>query len=174
MRSGRQSRRRGLAALTLAITVFGILATSASAIPSRRLVWNASASVPVGLYWRVGDGPQRGDLVLAWAPLWARSLAAERHYLPLDVPLAKRIAGIEGDTVCADDDAIMINGELVARRLTFDRSGRLLPYWTGCETLSPGEFFLLMPDVPDSFDGRYFGVIGRPDILGRLVPVWTR
>jgi len=174
MRSRREYPRRALSGLTLAVTLFGVLATAASAIPSHRLVWNASASVPVGLYWRISDRPQRGDLVLAWAPLWARRLAAERHYLPRDVPLAKRIAGIEGDTICAADDAILINGELVARRLTFDRSGRLLPRWTGCETLGPGAFFLLMPEVPDSFDGRYFGVIHRPDILGRLVPLWTR
>jgi conjugative transfer signal peptidase TraF len=174
MRSRRDYPRRSLSGLTLAVALFGILATAASAIPSRRLVWNASASVPVGLYWRIGDRPQRGDLVLAWAPRWARRLAAERHYLPLDVPLAKRIAGVEGDRVCAADDSILINGEVVARRLIFDRSGRLLPHWTGCETLGPGVFLLLMPDVPDSFDGRYFGTIQRQDIMGRLVPLWTR
>jgi conjugative transfer signal peptidase TraF len=174
MRSRRDYPRRALSGLTLAVALFGILATAASAIPSRRLVWNASASVPVGLYWRTADRPQRGDLVLAWAPLWARRLAAERQYLPLDVPLAKCIAGVEGDTVCADDDAILINDELVAHRLIFDRSGRLLPHWTGCETLGPGAFFLLMPDVLDSFDGRYFGTIHRQEIIGRLVPLWTR
>jgi conjugative transfer signal peptidase TraF len=174
MRDRREYPRRALSGLTLAVALFGVLATAASAIPSRRLVWNASASVPIGLYWRIADRPQRGDLVLAWAPLWARRLAAERHYLPFDVPLAKRIAAVESDTVCADDDSILINGEFVARRLTFDRSGRLLPHWAGCETLDPGAFFLLMPDVPDSFDGRYFGVIERKDIIGRLVPLWTR
>jgi conjugative transfer signal peptidase TraF len=174
MRRSRYGSRRALSSLTLTVVLFGILAMAASAIPSRRLVWNASASVPIGLYWRIDDRPQRGDLVLAWAPLWARRLADERHYLPLDVPLAKRIAGVEGDIVCADDDAILINGTLVARRLTFDRSGRLLPHWTGCETLGPGAFFLLMPDVLESFDGRYFGTIKRQDIIGRLVPLWTR
>src|SRR4051794_19560678 len=113
MRSRREYPRRALSGLTLAVTLFAVLATAASAIPSRRLVWNASASVPVGLYWRIANRSQRGDLVLAWAPRWARRLAAERHYLPLDVPLAKRIAGVEGDTVCAADDTILINDELV-------------------------------------------------------------
>jgi conjugative transfer signal peptidase TraF len=174
MRSRRKYPRRALSGLTLAVALFGILATAASAIPSRRLVWNASASVPVGLYWRIADRPQRGDLVLAWAPLWARQLAAGRDYLPLDVPLAKHIAAVEGDTVCALDGEVMINGELVAHRLVLDRSGRLMPHWTGCETLGPGAYFLLMPDVPDSFDGRYFGIIQRQDILGHLVPLWTR
>ena len=170
----RYRSRHALSALTLTVALFGILAIAASAIPSRRLVWNASASVPVGLYWRIADRPQRGDLVLAWAPLWARRLAAERGYLPFDVPVAKRVAAAEGDTVCADDNATLINGEPVAHRLTFDSVGRLLPHWTGCETLGPGAFFLLMPDVPDSFDGRYFGTIQRHNIIGRLVPLWTR
>src|SRR5687768_5445013 len=99
MRSRRGSPRRALSGLTLAVALFGVVATAASAIPSRRLVWNASSSVPVGLYWRIDDRPSRGDLVLAWAPLWARRLAAERHYLPMDVPLAKQVAAVEGDTV---------------------------------------------------------------------------
>jgi len=174
MRDLWERRRRGLSALTLAVTVFAVLATAASAIPSRRLVWNASASAPMGLYWRISDRPARGDLVLAWAPRWARRLAAERDYLPLDVPLLKRVAATASDRVCANDDTILINGEVVAHRLDTDRAGRLLPHWTGCEILGPGAFFLLMPDVPDSFDGRYFGVIARSDIIGRVVPLWTR
>jgi type IV secretory pathway protease TraF len=52
--------------------------------------------------------------------------------------------------------------------------GRPLPQWEGCETLGPGEFFLMMADVSDSFDGRYFGVTERRGIIGRLVPLWTR
>jgi conjugative transfer signal peptidase TraF len=174
MRSRREYPRRALSGLTLAVTLFGVLATAASAIPSRRLVWNASASVPVGLYWRIDGRPARGDLVLAWPPLWARRLAADRGYLPLSVPVVKRVAASAGHIVCVAGDTVFINGAVVAHRLDADRMGRLLPHWTGCETLGPGEFFLLMPDVPDSFDGRYFGVIVRPDILGRLVPLWTR
>ena len=173
MRRRSRGRRRGLAALTLAVTAFGLLATSASAIPSRRLVWNASASAPIGLYWRIDGRLQRGDLVLAWAPLWARRLAAERHYLPLTVPLVKRIAAGAGDVICATAWDIIINGEVVTQRLESDASGRALPLWTGCRKLSAGEFLLLMADVPDSFDGRYFGVTERPEIIGRLVPLWT-
>src|SRR5690348_16293175 len=101
MRSRRRAPRRALTALTLAVALFGILATASGAIPSRRLVWNASASAPIGLYWRVDGRPERGDLVLAWAPIWARRLADERHYLPLSVPLVKRVAAISGDVVCA-------------------------------------------------------------------------
>jgi conjugative transfer signal peptidase TraF len=150
------------------------LVTSASLVPTPRLVWNASASAPIGLYWRVAGALSRGDLVLARAPLWARKLAAERSYLPLNIPIIKRVAAVAGNVVCAAGDAIVIDGRLVAHRLTSDRMDRPLPRWEGCETLGAGEFFLLMADVPDSFDGRYFGVTERRDIIGRLVPLWTR
>ena len=174
MHNRREYPRRALSGLTLAVTLFGILATAASAIPSRRLVWNASASAPIGLYWRVDGRPAPGDLVLAWAPLWARRVAAERQYLPSAVPLVKRVVAVDGDTVCAMGDAIDINGETVAHRLAFDRMRRPMPRWTGCQTLGPGEVFLLMGDVPDSFDGRYFGISDGHDINGLLVPLWTR
>jgi conjugative transfer signal peptidase TraF len=174
MRRRRERSRRALSALTLMVALFGILASAAGAIPSRRLVWNASASAPVGLYWRIDGKPARGDLVLAWAPLWARRLAGERHYLPMAVPLIKRVAAVDGDTVCAEEDTVKIDGEMVAHRRALDGHGRFMPNWTGCQTLGPGEVFLLMADVPDSYDGRYFGVSDGHDIIGLLVPLWTR
>lgn len=160
--------------LVFGVTMLSVLATSASLVPTPRLVWNASASVPIGAYWRVAGAPSRGDLVLARAPFWARQLAAERRYLPLNVPIVKRVAAVEGDVVCASGEAISIDGRLVAHRLTADTMGRVLPRWEGCETLGASELFLLMADAPDSFDGRYFGVTERRDIIGRLVPLWTR
>ena len=156
------------------MTILSAQATSATLAPTPRLVWNASASVSIGFYWRVAGTPSRGDMVLARAPFWARRLAAERRYLPLNVPLLKRVAVVAGDVVGASGDAISIDGRVVAHRLAADRMDRPLPRWEGCETLGAGEFFLLMADVPDSFDGRYFGVTQRGDIIGRLVPLWTR
>jgi conjugative transfer signal peptidase TraF len=174
-RAGRRpSLSRTYRALVLGAAILSALATSVTLVPTPRLVWNASASAPIGLYWRVTGAPSRGDLVLAHAPLWARKLAAERRYLRFGVPILKRVAAVAGDAVCAAGDAILIDGTLVARRLAADPIGRPLPRWEGCETLGAGEFFLLMGDVPDSFDGRYFGLIQRHDIIGRLVPLWTR
>ena len=48
-----------------------------------------------------------------------------------------------------------------------------MPRWTGCRRLSGGEYFLLM-DSPLSFDGRYFGVTQRKDLVGRAVLLWAR
>lgn len=138
-------------------------------------VWNASASAPIGLYrvWHAGE-ISRGDLVLAVPNSVTAKLAAQRGYLPLGVPLIKRIAATEGDTICAHGATVSIDGAVTATRLSVDRHGRKLPGWTGCRVLGRNDVFLLMANVPDSFDGRYFGPTSRAHIAGRLEALWTR
>jgi conjugative transfer signal peptidase TraF len=142
--------------------------------PAPRLVWNASASAPVGLYWVwPGDRARRGEMAIARVPERWRALAAERHYLPANVPLVKRVAATRGSLVCASGPRILIDGKLAATRLTHDRAGRPLPWWQGCRRLAEGEYLLLM-DAPGSFDGRYFGITGRREIVGRARLIWRR
>lgn len=151
----------------------GLIGLAAFADPMPKLVWNASASAPVGLYRVVSGAPKRGDLVLVRVPESITSLAAERGYLPLNVPLVKRVAALSGDYVCAFDEAITINGRAIAERLKVDRAGRPLPWWNDCRGLARDELFLLMDDICGSFDSRYFGPVSRANIIGRLVPLWT-
>jgi conjugative transfer signal peptidase TraF len=143
--------------------------------PAPRLIWNFSPSMPVGLY-RVYPGalPERGATVIAWTPKPYRGLAAERRYLPENVPLVKRVAGMPGDRICAAATAITLNGAQVATRLKADAAGRPMPWWQGCRTLAKGEYFLLLADVPASFDGRYFGITRRADIIGLAHLLWSR
>ena len=149
------------------------LATIEVVDPPPRLIWNASESAPVGLYWvRADSHLQAGDLVLVWLSETARVLAAERSYLPLNTPGIKRIAAVAGDVVCVRNDLVLIDETLVARALRIDRNGRELTPWWGCRALEPGEIFLLN-DAPASFDGRYFGPSYGRDIIGGLVPLWT-
>ncbi|MCW0198850.1 S26 family signal peptidase [Sphingopyxis sp.] len=151
------------------------LATTLLVEPRPRLVWNASASAPVGLY-AVGDGAAlaRGDMVIARVPDEFRMLAARRHYLPGNVPLVKRVAAVPGDEVCTAGARVTVNGHLVARRLDRDGAGRPMPWWSGCVALGPGEYFLLMADSAASFDGRYFGITGAGDIVGKARLLWRR
>jgi conjugative transfer signal peptidase TraF len=157
---------------SVAAVAIGILAASAFTKPVPRLIWNASASAPIGLYWVTSKPITRGDLFLATTPESMRDLAAARGYLPSDIPLVKRLAGIEGDQICAHDRAILINGRILAWRQETDSAGRPMPVWSGCRTLAH-EVFLLMQDVPTSFDGRYFGPVPRASIIGKLTPLWT-
>lgn len=140
------------------------------------LVWNATASVPVGLY-RVlplaGD-PRVGDLVLARVPDALATLLAERGYLPFGVPLLKRVAAVAGQRVCERAGVVSIGGRVVATALANDGRGRPLPRLEGCSVLGRGEVFLLNAGVPASLDGRYFGSTPVASIIGRAVPLWTR
>lgn len=139
------------------------------------LIWNASASAPIGLYYRYDD--QRlsvGDLVLVETPKSVARLAAERGYLPLGVPLIKRIVARSGATICGHGNAVTIDGRITLKRQVQDYLGRPLPWWNGCHRLNADEVFLAMETVPGSFDGRYFGAVQTSSIKGHLVALWTR
>ncbi|MDB5396679.1 MAG: family signal peptidase [Rhodospirillales bacterium] len=165
-------RRALLAASGIALAA---LTASGLARPAPRLIWNPSASAPVGLYWLAARSPiRRGDLVLANPPDAARGLAAARGYLPAGVPVVKQVAAMAGDRVCRIGTDLWVEGRIAARSLPADRQGRPLPVWTECRALGHDEVLLLMAAVPDSFDGRYFGPVDADRILGQLVPLWTR
>lgn len=152
----------------------GIVLGAAVFPPTPRLIWNASASAPIGLY-RVTPGAPvtKGDMVAARLPESFRDLAAARRYIPRDVPLMKRIAAEAGDEVCALSDQVFVNGRPVARRKKVDAMGRAMPSWHGCRMLRRQQLFLLM-DSPGSFDGRYFGVSDGVDLIGKARLLWRR
>jgi conjugative transfer signal peptidase TraF len=172
--AARRQRRRLLSIAALIGIAAVPLAASALWQAPVLLVWNASASAPIGLYRVQADAPvRRGDMVIAWAPGPARTLAAMRHYLPANVPLVKRVAAVAGDRVCAVGRSVSINGRRVAMRRKSDPDGRPMPWWTGCRRLARSERFLLM-DNPLSFDGRYFGVTRSSDVIGRAELLWAK
>ena len=141
---------------------------------SRYAVWNATASVPTGLYAIRGKASlHAGERVAILPPPALRRLLAERGYLPTGVPLLKRIAAVSGQRICRFGHGVTINGKYVGAARARDRLGRPLPTWSGCRTLRSGELFVMNPAAPDSFDGRYFGVLRMTDVIGRATPVWT-
>jgi len=168
--SWRRQRRR---AAVLGIFL-GLLTGSIQAPPRPRLLWNASASAPTGLYRIHPNAALRtGDTVAASTPNTVRALADRRGYLPANVPLVKRVAAGRGSLVCAYGSAIFINDAKVAERLARDGTGRPMPWWSGCRRLSSHEYLLLNP-APTSFDGRYFGPVDASTIIGKAVPLWLR
>jgi conjugative transfer signal peptidase TraF len=174
LRTRKQARRRQCRrALALGFGI-GLVLASALFPPVPRLVWNASASAPIGLYWVSPGAPvATGDMVVARVPAPFRALAAARRYLPRNVPLVKRVVAEAGDNVCADRDQVFVNGRPLARRQQVDVLGRAMPAWQGCRRLRGQQVFLLM-DRADSFDGRYFGVSAGADIIGKVQLLWRR
>jgi len=133
------------------------------------LIYNHTPSVPIGWYVRSSGEIARGAFVTVRAQDVAPDYAAARNFTDAGDRFIKHIAAIDGDSVCADGDAMRINDRTVANRAVHDSQGRALPHWSGCRTLTPDEIFL-MGDTPDSFDSRYFGPVSVADIEG----VWRR
>jgi type IV secretory pathway protease TraF len=148
------------------LSVISLAATTAICAPlvvrsPTFILWNASASVPEGLYIVQPNASLHvGDLAVSRLPTGARRLAADRLYLPPDVLLIKPVAATNGSEVCR-------------RGLPSDRLHRLMPAWQGCHVLAPSEIFLMNPAVPDSFDGRYFGPTPLGLAKGRAFPLLT-
>jgi conjugative transfer signal peptidase TraF len=164
--------RSGILLTTSAATV-GIALTAFIDVP-KKLIWNASASVPLGLYAITAvDQLSVGDRVAIDPPEPLATFLAERGYLPRGVPLLKTIAAAAGQRVCRIGGKIIIDGRAVGETRARDRLGRELPQWQGCRRISEGEFFLMNASVSDSFDGRYFGSTPATAIIGRARPLWT-
>lgn len=151
--------------ISISISVTAMAVASAFDLPTK-VVYNASASAPIGFYWIDQKLISRGDHVLVRLPKRVRNLVNFRQYLPPNVPLVKRVVGIEGDKICRRGQDILINKITVAVARIEDELGRKLPEWSGCSILGADSFFLLQ-DHPKSFDGRYFGPIDRALVVGR-------
>ncbi|GAB1715409.1 MAG: peptidase S26 [Nitrobacter sp.] len=164
--------RRLTLLLMLAGTTLIVLPTLSP--PEVRFIWNASASVPIGLYRIVSGGHvDVTDLAVVMPPTDLAAFLDERRYLPRGLPLIKRVLALSGTTVCRRGHAILAYGATYGPALAHDTRGRPLPDWQGCRTLHDGEAFFMNWDSPDSFDSRYFGPLPLSTIVGRAIPVWT-
>jgi conjugative transfer signal peptidase TraF len=175
LRQAKRERRnlgRRIAVVGAVITLVGL---TIAFPPAPCLVWNASASAPIGLYAVTpGATVEPGDMVIARIPDPSRMMAAERRYIPANVPLVKRVAAAAGDEVCALGREIFVNGTWVVERRASDAKGRPMPWWSGCVRLRGRQLFLLMSDSPGSFDGRYFGVTDGNLVFGKARLLWAR
>ncbi len=143
--------------------------------PRPRFIWNASASVPIGLYAVHPAGKLAiTELVVVRPPPALARFLARRDYLPNGVPMLKRVLALPGQTVCRNNRKIAVDGITMGSALDRDSHGRPLPVWRGCRRVPDSQVFLMNWQSRDSFDGRYFGLLSRATIIGRAVPVWTR
>ncbi|MGJ4950055.1 S26 family signal peptidase [Bradyrhizobium sp. HKCCYLS20291] len=140
-----------------------------------RLIWNASESVPIGLYavqpvsdWYVTE------LVVVRPQERLAALLAAGGYLSDGVPMLKRILALPGQTVCRRELAISVDDVEVGAAQQTDRRGHPLPDWQGCRIVGDGQIFLMNWQSEVSLDGRYFGLTAMSDVVGRAVPIWTR
>ncbi|KGT74621.1 conjugal transfer protein TraF [Bradyrhizobium japonicum] len=158
------------------MTSAGIAALAATMITdiSPLYIWNASPSVAIGLY-RL-QFPEEffvTELVAVQPPEPLATFLDLNGYLPVGIPMLKRVLALPGQTVCRRGVAISVDTIVMGAARERDGRGRPLPNWQGCRVVGEGELFLMNWQSSDSLDGRYFGVLPASAVIGRALPVWT-
>ena len=159
----------------LATLAAAALALSGTERASPRYIWNASDSVPIGLYrLRPTERLAVADLVAIRPPKPLAHFLDLNGYLPAGVPVLKRVLALPGQTVCRTGPTIAVDNVEMGRARERDGRGRPLPVWQGCRVVSADEIFVMNWQSAESLDGRYFGPISASAIIGEALPVWTR
>jgi len=155
--------------------VASVLLLSTIGRASPRYIWNASNSVPIGLY-RLQPATTLAvtELVAIQPPDLLAAFLDLNGYLPIGVPMLKRVLALPGQTICRDGLTIAVDGIDVGQAQERDGRGRPLPVWHGCRLIADGDVFVMNWQSTDSFDGRYFGPLPTSAVIGRAVPVWTK
>lgn len=142
--------------------------------PAPLYIWNASESVPIGLYrLRPAGNLIVSELVAVQPPEPLATFLADGDYLPRGVPMLKRVLALPGHTVCRDRLTITVDKIEMGEARERDSRGRPLPVWQGCRIIADGDVFLMNWQSAASLDSRYFGVLPTSSILGRAEPLWT-
>ena len=159
-------------ALLLSVAAVAAISVASAVSFAPKLVWNASASAPIGLYRIKNRAPETGDFVLVTPSSDVAKLINERRYLPPGIPLIKRVGALPGDEVCRENLSIFINRKHVANAQKADSFDREMPSWSGCFMLQSDQIFLLN-EHEQSLDGRYFGATSASDVIGVAVRVFA-
>lgn len=161
---------------TLAVT-FGAAAALVVTLvlePLPLYIWNASASVPIGLYrLRPAERFHVTELVAVQPPEPLATFLDLNGYLPAGLPMLKRVLALPGQTVCRSGLTISVDAIEMGEARDRDGRGRPLPKWQGCRVVGEGELFVMNWQSTSSLDGRYFGLLPASSVIGRALPVWT-
>jgi conjugative transfer signal peptidase TraF len=161
--------------LQLYVRTFGITALAAAGVSilASHLIYNATNSMPLGLYWLApAPSPGRGAVVAFSVPPNVQDLVHERRYLPENALLLKPVVALAGDDVCTRDGILKVNGASLGQVLERDSAARALPQSDFCGALPDGEIFVASAH-PQSFDSRTFGSIPVVAVRGVVKALWT-
>ena len=158
--------------LTALAAVAALVSTIGGATP--RYIWNASNSVPIGLY-RVAPAGKLSvtELVAVQPPDPLAAFLDLNDYLPYGVPMLKRIVALPGQVVCRTGLIITVDNLEMGQARARDHRNRPLPAWQGWRIIGEGDVFVMNWQSEDSLDSRYFGSLPASAVIGRVVPVWT-
>jgi conjugative transfer signal peptidase TraF len=158
--------------LTTLGAVVLLLSTIGGAPP--RYIWNASNSVPTGLYRLQPAEPLAvTELVAVQPPGLLATFLDLNGYLPAGLPMLKRVVALPGQTVCRTGLTITVDSIEMGQARERDGRNRPLPTWQGCRVLGDDELFVMNWQSADSLDSRYFGPLPASAVIGQAIPVWT-
>ena len=150
-----------------------VMSTMGEATPT--YIWNASRSVPIGLYQlHPADRLVVTELVAVRPPEPLATFLDLNGYLPIGVPMLKRVLALPGQSVCRKGQTISVDAIDMGEAQSRDSRGRPLPVWQGCRVVGAKEIFLMNWQSEHSLDGRYFGFVPQSSVVGKALPVWTR
>lgn len=160
------------AILATLAAVAALVSTIGGATP--RYIWNASNSVPIGLY-RVAPAGKLSvtELVAVQPPDPLAAFLDLNDYLPSGLPMLKRIVALPGQVVCRTGLTITVDNVEMGQARERDGRNRPLPAWQGCRVIGEDEIFVMNWQSADSLDSRYFGPLPASAVIGRALPVWT-
>lgn len=165
---------KGRSAVVLAAAASAALMCARSPDAPPWYIWNASESVPIGLYRLLPlERMTVTELVAIRPPEPLETFLDLNGYLPAGVPMLKRIVALPGQTVCRTERSVKVDDIEIGQALERDGRNRPLPIWQGCRFISGDEIFVMNWQSPVSFDGRYFGPIPSSAVIGKALPVWT-
>lgn len=161
------------AVLFTTLVATGLLMSTVRGI-TPRYIWNVSSSVPAGLY-RVQPLTRLNltELVAVQPPELLAAFLDLNGYLPIGIPMLKRVLALPGQTVCRNGLVIAVDGIDMGEASERDGRGRPLPVWQGCRVIADSDVFVMNWQSADSLDGRYFGPLPASAVIGKAVPVWT-
>jgi conjugative transfer signal peptidase TraF len=137
-------------------------------------IWNASESIPIGLY-RVQPAAKLfvTELLAVQPPEPLATFLDLNGYLPAGLPMLKRVLALPGQTVCRSGLTVSVDTIEMGEARDRDGRGRPLPKWQGCRVVGEGELFVMNWQSANSLDSRYFGFLPASAVIGRALPVWT-
>jgi conjugative transfer signal peptidase TraF len=159
------------------LMTFGAVALVMSTMgePTPAYIWNTSKSVPIGLYQLQPAGRLVvNELVAVRPPEPLATFLDLNGYLPIGVPMLKRVLALPGQTVCRKRLTISVDAIEMGEALSRDSRGRPLPVWQGCRVVGAAGIFLMNWHSEDSLDGRYFGLVPTSSVIGKALPMWTK
>jgi conjugative transfer signal peptidase TraF len=136
------------------------------------ILYNGTASVPVGYYFSIPTKDIKvGDLFAITIADKYMQIIRKLGYPANGHLLLKRVIGVEGDVIEIAKSGVLVNNILVKNSQSQEmiRGIKLSPLPVGYHhKLISGEFWV-MGDVNNSYDSRYFGVVNTKQVLKKAI-----